>query len=62
MNILKFVAIGAVVAYGVNYLTKRDSAGRSIVDDLLDKAPGLADNLKKYGEDALSSVKSKVQG
>lgn len=62
MNILKFIALGAVVAYGVSYLTKRDANGRSIVDDVLDKAPDLANNLKKYGEDALASVKQKVQG
>jgi hypothetical protein len=62
MNVLKFIAIGAVVAYGVGYLTKRDANGRSIVDDVLDKAPDWANNLKKYGADALSGVKAKVQG
>lgn len=60
MNILRFIAIGAAVAYGVSYLTKRDANGRSIVDDVLDKAPDWADNLKKYGQDALEKVKAKA--
>ncbi|RCH56894.1 YtxH domain-containing protein [Mucilaginibacter hurinus] len=61
MNLLKFIAIGAAVAYGVNYVTKKQSNGRSIFDDMMDKAPDLADNLKKYGEDALSKVSQRVQ-
>ncbi|MCC8409976.1 YtxH domain-containing protein [Mucilaginibacter sp. UR6-1] len=60
MNILKFIALGAAVAYGVSYLTKRDANGRSVVDDVLDKAPDLIDNLKKYGQDALEKAKAKA--
>lgn len=60
MNILKFIALGAAVAYGVSYLTKRDANGHSIVDDVLDKAPDLVNNLKKYGQDALEKAKAKA--
>ncbi|MEO6151401.1 MAG: YtxH domain-containing protein [Mucilaginibacter sp.] len=61
MNLLKFIAIGAAVAYGVSYVTKKQANGRSIFDDLADKAPDWADDLKKYGEDALAKVSERVQ-
>ncbi len=60
MNILKFIALGAAVAYGVSYLTKRDANGRSVVDDVLDKAPDLVNKLKEYGRDALEKAKAKA--
>lgn len=62
MSILKFIAIGAAVAYGVSYVTKkRVEDGRSIIDDLTEKAPEWADNFKKYGQDALAKATSTVK-
>lgn len=62
MNILKYAAIGAAVAYGINYLVKRTSEnGKSIVDELADQAPQWLDQLKKYGQEALEEVSSRAQ-
>jgi hypothetical protein len=58
MGLLKFVAIGAAVAYGVSYVTKkRVEDGRSLFDDWADKAPEFMDKVKQYGEDALNNAK-----
>jgi hypothetical protein len=61
MNLLKFVAIGAAVAYGVSYVTKKNADGRSIIDDIADKVPDWTNHLKKYGEDALARATEKVK-
>lgn len=52
MGILKTAIIGAAVYAGVKYITKKDPVtGQSIVDELLDKAPGWVDKAKGYTED-----------
>ncbi|CAH0155905.1 hypothetical protein SRABI27_03453 [Pedobacter sp. Bi27] len=52
MGILKTAIIGAAVYAGVKYITKKDPiTGQSIVDELLDKAPGWVDKAKGYTED-----------
>lgn len=48
MSLFKFLALGAAVAVGVNYITKKGTNGRSIVDDLSDKAPEWMDKAKPY--------------
>jgi hypothetical protein len=62
MGLLKYIAIGAAVAYGVNYITKkRVEDGRSLYDDLTDQAPEFVDKIKQYGEQALDQVKQRTQ-
>ncbi|MNJ93987.1 hypothetical protein D3C87_116740 [compost metagenome] len=53
MGLLKTALIGAAVYGAIKYITKKDINGRSIVDDLKDKAPewmekakGVKDELK----------------
>jgi hypothetical protein len=52
MNLIKLVAIGAAVGYGVNYLTKKGPNGRSKIDDIKEKAPEWMDKAKPYVEKA----------
>jgi hypothetical protein len=56
MRILKFMAIGAAVGYGIYYLTKEKENGKSILEELLEEAPDYADRAKKYVEYTLDQV------
>jgi hypothetical protein len=56
MRILKFMAIGAAVGYGIYYLTKEKENGKSILEELLDNAPDYADRAKKYVEYTVDQV------
>jgi hypothetical protein len=61
MGLLKFIIVGAVVGYGVNYITKKNENGRSILDDVVDKAPDWFDQAKKYADDAVDKVARTVK-
>lgn len=50
MGLLRFLAFGAAVAVGVNYLTKKRPDGTSILDDLTAKAPEWMDKAKEFGD------------
>lgn len=52
MNLIKLVAVGAAVAYGYNYLTKKRPDGRSMMDDIKEKAPEWMDKAKPYMDKA----------
>jgi hypothetical protein len=56
MRILKFMAIGAAVGYGIYYLTKEKENGKSILEELLEDAPDYADRAKKYVEYTIDQV------
>lgn len=46
MGILKTALIGAAVYGAIKYLTKKDITGRSVVDDIKDKAPEWMEKVK----------------
>jgi hypothetical protein len=50
MGLLRLLVVGAAVAAGVNYATKKGANGRSLVDDLSDKAPEWMEKAKQYSE------------
>jgi len=51
MGILKTALIGLAVYGAVKYITKKDElTGKSIVDDLKDKAPEWVDKAKSYAD------------
>ena len=64
MRLLTFIIVGAAVGYGINYIIQEDDHGRSIFDDLADKAPDFFDKAKKFTEETVGQishiVKSKV--
>jgi hypothetical protein len=60
MNLLKFIIVGAAVGYGINYITKKNENGRSIIDDLADRAPDWFDKAKQFADDALGKVGKSV--
>ena len=52
MNLLKLIAVGAAVGYGVNYFTKKKINGRSPLDEVIDQAPEWLEKAKPYIEKA----------
>ncbi len=48
MNLIKLLAVGAAAAYGVNELTKKRADGRSMVDNLKEKAPEWMEKARPY--------------
>jgi hypothetical protein len=61
MGFIKTLAIGAAVAYGINYVTKKRPDGKSIIDNLVDEAPEWLDRAKKYGELTLEQIVVRAQ-
>lgn len=56
MRILKFMAIGAAVGYGIYYLTREKENGKSVLEELLEGAPDYVERAKKYVEYTLDQV------
>ncbi len=57
MGLLKYIIAGAAVGYGISYITKKGPDGRSILDDITDKAPDWLDQAKKFAEETVEHVK-----
>ncbi|MBG6233921.1 uncharacterized protein YoxC [Pedobacter sp. CAN_A7] len=51
MGLFKTALIGAAVYGAIKYVTKKDINGKSIVDDLKEKAPEYMDKAKKFKDD-----------
>ncbi|RZM28313.1 MAG: YtxH domain-containing protein [Pedobacter sp.] len=51
MGLIKTALIGAAVYGAIKYITKKDENGRSIVDDLKDRAPEWVDKAKGFKTD-----------
>lgn len=51
MGLLKTALIGAAVYGAIKYLTKKDINGRSMVDDIKEKAPGWMEKVKNMKRD-----------
>jgi hypothetical protein len=60
MRIIKFMAIGAAVGYGIYYITKEKENGKSILDELLEDAPDYMDRAKKYIEYTFDQVSERL--
>jgi len=61
MGLLKFIAVGAAVGYGINYLTKKGVDGRSILDDITENAPDWVDKAKKFAGDNIGQAVQHAQ-
>ncbi|SER84693.1 hypothetical protein [Pedobacter rhizosphaerae] len=59
MGILKTAIIGAAVYAGVKYLTKKDPiSGRSVIDDLAERAPEWMEKAKQAAGQAANQTTS----
>lgn len=61
MGLLRFIAVGAAIGYGINYITKKGENGRSILDDLTEDAPEWFEKAKKYATDKVDTAVEQVQ-
>ncbi|TCD22062.1 YtxH domain-containing protein [Pedobacter psychrodurus] len=51
MGLLKYAILGAAAIYGFKYVTKKRAVdGKSLIDDLKEKAPGYVDKINNYSE------------
>jgi hypothetical protein len=57
MRILKFAIVGAAVGYGIHYITKKGPDGRSILDDITEKAPEWFDQAKKFTTETVEQIR-----
>lgn len=56
MGLLRFIAVGAAIGYGINYITKKGPNGRSILDDITEDAPQWFDKAKTYATEKVEEV------
>jgi len=61
MGLLRFIAVGAAIGYGINYITKKGENGRSILDDLTEDAPEWLDKAKKFAAEKVDQAVQQVQ-
>lgn len=57
MRLLRFIIVGAAVGYGINYITKKGMDGRSILDDVTEKAPEWLEDAKSFAAETLGNLK-----
>ncbi|MFD2583689.1 YtxH domain-containing protein [Pedobacter vanadiisoli] len=51
MGLLKYAILSVATVYAFKYIgKKRATDGKSLLDDLKEKAPGYIDKVKQYGE------------
>jgi len=62
MGLLKTALIGAAVYGAIKYVTKKDVNGRSMVDDLKEKAPEWMEKAKNFKEDMTREYKTREEG
>ena len=61
MGLLKFIAVGAAIGYGINYITKKNENGRSILDDFAEDAPEWFEKAKQYAADKIDLAVEQAQ-
>lgn len=62
MNLLKLAIASAAAVFAFKYATKkRDTDGKSIIDDLSDRAPEVMDKVKNFSEQVKDKYKSATE-
>jgi len=58
MSLLKYVVLGAAAVYGFKYaIRKRDSDGKSFVDDIKNQTPDYFGKAKRLGEKVRQDIR-----
>ena len=60
MKILTLALVGAAVAYGISYITKKNENGVSILDELTQKAPEWMEKGKQYATQTINDVTENI--
>ncbi len=61
MGLLKTALIGAAVYGAIKYITKKDADGRSIADDIKEKAPEWMDKAKSLKNEVVQEYKARTE-
>ena len=61
MGLLKFIAVGAAIGFGINYITKKGVNGRSILDDITEDAPEWFDKAKTFATEKVEQAVQQAQ-
>ena len=61
MGLLKFIAVGAAIGFGINYITKKGANGRSVLDDITDEAPEWFDKAKVFATEKVDQAIQQAQ-
>lgn len=61
MGLLRFIAVGAAIGYGINYITKKGPDGRSLLDEITEDAPEWFDKAKKFAQDKVEEATQKTR-
>jgi hypothetical protein len=56
MGLLRFIAVGAAIGYGINYITKKGPNGRSILDEVTEDAPEWLEKAKSFATEKVEQV------
>ena len=51
MGLFKNLFMGAAVVAGINYITKKRPDGKSVVDDIKEKAPEWMDKARQFADE-----------
>jgi hypothetical protein len=62
MGLIRTVLVGAAVAYGIQYLTKKREDGSSILSDLMNNPPDFVNDAKNYATQAVSNITQDLKG
>lgn len=57
MGLLRYIVLGTAVAAGVKYATKKRPDGKSLFDDINEKAPEWMNQAKKYTQKYTDQLK-----
>jgi len=60
MSLLKYVIIGAAVAYGINEVTKVREDGTTLLDELTKDAPEWMEKAKQFATQTLDNFKENI--
>ena len=60
MSLFKNLIIGAAVVAGINYMTKKRPDGKSMVDDIKEKAPDWMNKAREFGNTQKDKLTNKA--
>ncbi|MEH6307645.1 YtxH domain-containing protein [Olivibacter sp. CPCC 100613] len=60
MGLFKTIILGAAAYGAYKYVTKKDANGRSMVDDIKDRAPAWKEKIKHFKDEVEQEFKKKT--
>lgn len=61
MRLIKLAIIGAAVAAGITYITKKNEDGSSVLDELTENGPQWLDKAKEFASHTIDKLSSDIR-